>query len=230
MTTAPARRAPRVVRTVKARPRLFFSMLLGLAVGFVLPEQWREITRGLVGWNVACWTYLIAAVVMIFRSEHKDIHRRAALQDDGRNAVLILTALAGVCSFGAIFFQLVSVKGAEPSLKSLHIWLAVSTIIGSWLLVHLAFALHYAHEFYRGAKEEAGTWVGGIAFPGEERPDYPDFLYFSYVIGVACATADVNITSRPLRRLALAHCILAFFYNNAVLAMTINIGAGFIGG
>ncbi len=76
----------------------------------------------------------------------------------------------------------------------------------------------------------AGKWRGGIDFPGVDCPDYFDFLYFSYVIGVACATADASITGKRLRRLALAHCVLAFFYNNAVLAMSINIGAGFIGG
>ncbi|MCW2273280.1 putative membrane protein [Rhodoblastus acidophilus] len=231
MTAAPARRFPKILRVARARPRLLFSVALGVAVGVLLPGHWWAATRGLIGWNVGCWTYLIAAAVMIVRSEHKDIHRRAALQDDGRNVVLILTALAAACSYGAIFAHLLAIKGAPIDAKTLHIALAISTIVGSWLLVHLAFALHYAHEFYRTAREEGpGKWSGGIQFPGEDRPDYPDFLYFSYVIGVACATADVNITGRPLRRLATAHCILAFFYNNAVLAMTINIGAGFVGG
>ncbi|MCW2284156.1 putative membrane protein [Rhodoblastus acidophilus] len=231
MNSEPGRRPPKILRLARARPRLLFSLALGVLVGFLLPGHWREVTRGLIGWNVGCWTYLVAAAVMIARSEHKDIHRRAALQDDGRNVVLVLTALAAACSYAAIFAHLLAIKGSAIEVKSLHIALAISTVVGSWLLVHLAFALHYAHEFYRTAREEApGQWRGGISFPGEDRPDYPDFLYFSYVIGVACATADVNITGRPLRRLATAHCILAFFYNNAVLAMTINIGAGFVGG
>jgi uncharacterized membrane protein len=179
----------------------------------------------------AIWTYLAAAAIMIWRSEQTDIHRRAALQDEGRYAILALAALASTISFGAIFAQLATVKGASSPLKELHIALALSTILGSWLFVHLTFALHYAHEFFRIAKQDQeGAWRGGIEFPGVKCPDYPDFLYFSYVIGVACATADANITGRPLRRLATVHCILAFFYNNAVLAMTINIGSGFIGG
>jgi len=176
------------------------------------------------------WTYLAAAGLMIFRSEHHDIHRRATFEDDGRHAVLILAALAATVSFGAIFAQL-GVKGMSDQLKSLHIALALSTIVGSWLFVHLSFALHYAHEFFRTAKpDENGIWRGDIAFPGADRPDYPDFLYFSYVIGVACATADVNITGRSVRRLATLHGVLAFLYNNAVLAMSINIGASFITG
>jgi uncharacterized membrane protein len=229
--TAPARRLPKPLRIIRSRPRLFICGLIGLAVGLIAPDSWRPVTRGLIGWNAAIWSYLLAAAVMIWRSEQTDIHRRAALQDEGRYAILALAALAATISFGAIFAQLATVKAAPPELKALHIGLALSTIIGSWLFVHLTFALHYAHEFFRAAKPDAeGVWRGGIQFPGVKCPDYPDFLYFSYVIGVACATADANITGNSVRRLATVHCILAFFYNNAVLAMSINIGSGFIGG
>jgi uncharacterized membrane protein len=231
MTTTPARRLPKPIRMIRARPRLFTCALLGIIVALALPADWRAITRGLIGWNTTIWLYLAAATIMILRSEHRDIHRRAALQDEGRHTILALTALASTVSFGAIFAQLASIKELPAADKGLHIALALATIVGSWLFVHLIFALHYAHEFFLVAKpDETGQWHGGIAFPGVKCPDYPDFLYFSYVIGVACATADVNITSSSVRRLALAHCILAFFYNNAVLAMSINIGAGFIGG
>jgi uncharacterized membrane protein len=231
MTTTPARRLPKPIRMIRARPRLFTCALLGIIVALALPADWRSMTRGLIGWNAMIWLYMGAAGIMILRSEHRDIHRRAAVQDEGRHAILALTALASTVSFGAIFAQLASIKGLPAGDKGLHIALALATIVGSWLFVHLIFALHYAHEFFLVAKpDETGQWHGGIAFPGVKCPDYPDFLYFSYVIGVACATADVNITGSSLRRLALAHCVLAFFYNNAVLAMSINIGAGFIGG
>jgi uncharacterized membrane protein len=231
MKPAASLRLPKPLRIIRARPRLFLCALLGLAVGLLLPEDWRRVTRELVGWNVAIWTYLVAAGHMILRSKGRDIHRRAALQDEGRDVILFLAALASIISFGAIFAQLATVKGVEHPIREWHIALALTTIVGSWLFLHLTFALHYAHEFFRVARlDEGGVWRGGIEFPGVDCPDYPDFLYFSYVIGVACATADANITGRPLRRLATIHCILSFFYNNAVLAMSINIGAGFIGG
>ncbi|WP_294539365.1 DUF1345 domain-containing protein [uncultured Rhodoblastus sp.] len=232
MPTAPAPpRWPKPLRILRARPRLFVGALVGVLVGLLLPDDWRPVTRGLVGWNVGIWLYLVFAGLMILRSEHVDIHRRATLQDEGRNFILAAAALASTVSFGAIFAELASIKDLSFEIKSLHIALALTTIVGSWLFVHLTFALHYAHEFFRVAKQDAtGKWNGGIDFPGVDVPDYPDFLYFSYVIGVACATADCNITGRPLRRLALVHCVLSFFYNNAVLAMSINIGAGFVGG
>ncbi len=227
---APAPRLPKLLRVIKARPRLFTSSLIGIAVGLVLPRAWPPITRSLIGWNVAIWLYLLAAGVMMLRSEHEDIHHRAAAQDEGRYAILALAALVSAVSFGAIFAQLAAVRSLPLAEKSLHIGLAIATLLGSWFFVHMTFALHYAHEFFRVAARDAeGKWSGGINFPGVDRPDYSDFLYFSYVIGVSCATSDSSIPSRDLRRLALVHCILAFFYNNAVLALAINIGAGFIG-
>jgi len=227
---ATRRKLPKPLRIMRARPRLFTSVALGLIVGLMLPSEWRPVTRGLIGWNVAIWLYLCAALVMIVRSDHRDIHRRALMQDDGRYFILTLAALSSTISFGAIFAQLANIKDIPPSAKGLHIFLALATIVGSWFFVHMTFALHYAHEFFRLSKPDAdGKWRGCIEFPGVLRPEYFDFLYFSYVIGVACATADVNITGTSVRRLALVHCILAFFYNNAVLAMSINIGAGFVG-
>jgi len=238
----PPRRLPKPLRIFRARPRLAVCAVIGVAVGVALPDQWRMITRGLIGWNIGVWLYLAAAAVMIGRSENRDIHRRAALQDEGRYAILTMAAISASVSIGAIFAQLSIVKNAPPGEKSEHIALAIATIIGSWLFIHLIFGLHYAHEYFldcaRRAKLDKTTEAsaatsaapGGFDFPGKQQPDYLDFMYFSYVIGVACATADVSITSRPVRRLALMHSVLAFFFNNAVLAMTINIGSGFIGG
>jgi uncharacterized membrane protein len=242
MTDAAPRRWPKVFRVLRARPRLLTCAVLGVAIGLLLPEPWRPITRGLIGWNITVWCYLAAAAVMVMRSEHQDIHRRAALQDEGRNAVLVLAAVAASVSIGAIFAQLAIVKAAPVGTRSLHVALAIATIIGSWLFIHLTFALHYAHEYFRECSRVArkaktdgdpiaeGRINGGIDFPGKDVPDYLDFLYFSYVIGVATATADISITAQHIRRLALMHGVLSFFFNNAVLAMTINIGSGFIGG
>jgi uncharacterized membrane protein len=225
------RRLPKPLRIIRARPRLFVSLVLGVMVGLALPANLRPLTRGLIGWNVAMWLYLCAAMLMIVRSAKTDIHRRAALQDEGRHVILVLAVVASAMSFGAIIAQLSNLKDLPAGAKSLHIGLALITIIGSWLFVHMTYALHYAHEFFLAAKrDETGKWVGGISFPGVQCPDYFDFLYFSYVIGVACQTADVDITGSAARRVALGHGILAFFYNNAVLALSINIGAGFIGG
>ena len=101
-----------------------------------------------------------------------------------------------------------------------HVALAASTVVLSWTFLHTIFAVHYAHEYYSGPDR-------GLEFPGDEPPDYWDFIYYSFVIGTACATADVNVASKGLRRITTLHCIVAFFFNTTILALTVNIGASF---
>ena len=156
MTAARARRWSKPLRVLRARPRLIVSVLLGIVVGLLLPDGLRGLTRSLIGWNVTVWGYLLAAGVMILRSENQDIHRRATFEDDGRYAVLMLAAIAATVSFGAIFLQLGAVKDAPQPVKGWHIALALTTVLGSWLFVHLSFALHYAHEFFRVEARRGG--------------------------------------------------------------------------
>jgi len=106
----------------------------------------------------------------------------------------------------------------------LHLTLAAATIFCSWCVVHTAFALHYAHEFYAGG----GGNRPCLEFPGGGQPDYVDFLYFSFVIGTTSQTADVSIASRSMRRLALLHGVIAFVFNTMLLALIVNIAAGLI--
>jgi uncharacterized membrane protein len=101
---------------------------------------------------------------------------------------------------------------------------AVATVLLSWAFVHSIFAVHYAHEFYR-----KGTTASGLEFPGgDATPDYSDFFYFSFVIGMTFQVSDVQVTNRSIRRAVLAHGIVAFLFNVALLAIIINVAAGAI--
>jgi uncharacterized membrane protein len=153
-----------------------------------------------------------------------DVHRipeRAAREDEGRFTILVLTVTAALASLGAIVAELGASVGAarRPS----HVLLAAFTILVSWALIHAIFALHYAHEFY---DETEG---GGMAFPGgDPAPDYWDFVYFSFVIGMTSQVSDVAVTSKRIRRTVAAHGIVAFVFNAALLALTVNIAASAI--
>jgi len=218
-------------RIVRARPRLFGCLFLAIVIGLVQPSDWRPVTRLLLAWNAGIWAYLISASWMMFSATQESIHRRAELQGEGRWALLILATGAAMASVGAILAQLAYVNGMKGQAKALPIALAAATILGSWLFIHLIFALHYAHEFFmerRTGQQGAPERRGGLTFPGGSSPDYLDFLYFSYIIGVASQTADVAITSKPMRRVSLAHSIVSFFFNTTILALTINIAAGLI--
>jgi len=231
----PHRRRPPLLapfRVLRARPRLLICALVGSGVGFVLPLEMRDVTRALVAWNVAVGLYLALALNMIIASNHHSIRRRARFLDEGRNVILFLSAAAACATMGAIIAELGPVKNMAGATKLAHIGLTILTVLLSWLFIHLTFAFHYAHEFYlecAAAPEAPPQTRGGLQFPGTPQPQYLDFLYFSYVIGVACQTADVSATSTTMRAIALAQGILSFFFNTAIVALTVNIASGYVG-
>ena len=216
---------PRFLRIVLARPRLLFCFIVGLGTTWLLPHSFAQqtITRAIIGWNVGAWLYLILAARMMFWSTHERMKVRALQHDEGRLVVLVLVVLAAVMCVGAIVAELGVVKNLQGVQRYGHVALAVLTIVSSWAFTQLMFALHYAHDYY--AAEGKGRH-GGLDFPGGHAPDYGDFLYFSSVIGTSGQTADVSFTSRQMRRTGMVHCVLAFFFNTTLIALTINIASG----
>jgi uncharacterized membrane protein len=211
------------VRIVRARPRLFVSGAIAVAIMAILAvaAPWRWPARLLTGWDIGIALYLVLAFHMMATSTIDRIRERAAEEDEGQAAILIVTVAAAMASLAAIFALLsTSARSERPVLP---VVLATVTILLSWASIHTIFALHYAHEFY---DEITG---GGLAFPGNERePDYWDFVYFSFVIGMTSQVSDVGITNKQIRRTAAAHGVIAFFFNAALLALTINLAASAI--
>lgn len=216
---------PRAIRLILARPRLFACALIGATTALTLPTSLalHDATRMIIGWNVGVCLYLALAAHMMFWSTHERMRTRALQQDEGRIIVLALVVTAAIMSLGAIVAELSVVKDMHGSLRYDHIALAVLTILSSWAFTQTMFALHYAHDYY--AAEIRGN-PGGLDFPGGHAPNYGDFLYFACVIGTSGQTADVSFTSRSMRRTGLVHCVLAFFFNTTLLALTINIASG----
>ena len=214
----------RWARPLLARPRLLTSALVAVLVAALLPAQLvqQPTTRGLVGWNIGVWLYLLMAALMMVRSPQAKMQRRAQLEDAGRYVVLGVAIVAAVASLLAIAVELAVAKEMHGEQKAARIALAGLTVFSSWLFTHLMFALHYAHDYYLAV---AQGQKGGLQFPGEEAPDYGDFFYFAAVIGTSGQTADVSFTSKPMRRLGALHCVLSFLFNTTLLALTINIAA-----
>jgi uncharacterized membrane protein len=214
------RRMSRPVRLIYARPRTFFAIAVGILAYVLLPASLRQITRALLGWDVFIAVYLLLVFTMVVRSGLTHIKRNAALQDDGRFVILLVAALGAFASLAAIVSELGASHHSAPALT-----LATVTIALSWAAVHTIFALHYAHEFYRGAQP------GGLQFPSgdqHENADYWDFVYFSFVIGMTAQVSDVGITDKIIRRTATAHGIVSFIYNTALVALMVNIAASAI--
>jgi uncharacterized membrane protein len=214
------RKKPVVLRLVYGRPRTFIAMAIGIVTFFLLPGSYRLVTRLLAGWDVFAALYLVLVFTMVFRSGLTHIRRNAVLQDDGRFLILLVTGLGAFASIAAIVFELGASNRSAPALV-----LATVTIVLSWAAVHTVFSLHYAHEYYRGSKP------GGLQFPSgdqHEAPDYWDFVYFSFVIGMTAQVSDVGITDKIIRRTATVHGIISFVFNTALVALMVNIAASAI--
>ena len=163
------------------------------------------------------------------RATPKKMRRFAQLEYQGRLGIFIFIVAAACASVLAIGFLLSNnKKNLSITLLSLHVMLAVMTIVSSWLLVHTIFALLYAHIYYQPTKGDTEQIASGLDFPNDEEPDYWDFLYFSFIIGMTSQVSDVQTISRSMRRLALLHGVLSFFFNTSILAMSINIIAALI--
>jgi uncharacterized membrane protein len=204
-----------------------FSIVYAVLVSSVLPSWMHWTTQILCVWNAGMFCFLGLTWRTMLRATPATMRQRAQQQDLGRVVILGLITAAAFISVSAIAFMLHD-KGNTGEVLVLHLALSISTIIGSWMLVHTIFALHYAHAYYQDYKSLQECKAEGIDFPGDLEPDYWDFLYLSFVIGMTSQVSDTNLTSRSIRRLALGHGVLAFFFNTTILAMSINIIAGLI--
>ncbi len=209
------------------RYRLTISAGIALIVALLLPSSWRLPLRTIVAWDVGALVFMGLAVVMMNRSNHHIMRRRAELNNESRWRILLGGTIGSGISLLAIVYMLKDAKQLEPKLLALHVGLAGLTVACSWFLVHTMFALHYAHDYYvaRVLDPDAPASLG---FPTEDEPDYWDFIYFSFVLGMTAQVADVDINSRKFRKWCTLHGILAFYFNTAIVAMSINLIAGLV--
>jgi uncharacterized membrane protein len=223
MTAAP--KSHRIVRAARAHSRLGVAIVLGIAAGFIPFRALSPVEHALIGWNVGVAFYLVAAGIVMARASVADIRKRACEQDEGAALLLILTVGAAIASVGAIFFELAAVKGSDGKIG--YIAIAISTVTLSWIFMHVIFALHYAHDYY-GEGERAN----GLDFPSgdddDDEPDYWDFVYFSFVIGMTFQVSDVGVTNKWIRRLVVTHGFVSFVFNTAIVALTVNIAGNVI--
>jgi uncharacterized membrane protein len=212
-----------IAHHLRTHPRLFVAALAGTAAALLTPQVSSGVARALLGWNVGVWLYLVSISVMMWRADRGHLQRVASSQGESAIAVMIVVTMGAIVSFGALVLELVSAKQAGAVHALAPLLLVVATVIGSWLLVPTLFGLSYAALYYGAAPGK------GLRFPTDDaafEPDYADFLYFSFTIAVAAQTADVSISTRPMRRLTLLQSVLAFAFNTTILAFAINIAAG----
>jgi len=225
-------------KTIQADKRIFFRLdahyrlLISLAVAaivfFSVQDGHSAPSVILFTWISFASAIIIMDWIIIFSSHPREVRKIAKLQDSSRTFLFLFVIAASVTSMGAIFFLLKSSKGHGGSVNE-HIALAITAVIISWWLVHTIFTLRYAHLYYDARKDDGTPRVcGGLEFPGNEDPDYLDFVYFSFVLGMTFQVSDVVITSKRIRQLATMHGLLSFAFNTAIVALSINVISGLV--
>ncbi len=218
----------RHIKNWDSHHRLFFGAGVALLVAFCAQGRLSFPVQLVAIWDAFSVSVLALAWVRIVTARPKESLKTAKLQDSSRTTIFLIVLLGAIASIFVVGHLLGTARGRNEEFIVQTMALAFGTLIGSWSLVHTLFALRYAHLYYGDADGSPQTLAhrGGLDFPGEKAPDYLDFAYFSFVIGMTCQVSDVQISGRPLRRLALLHGWLAFAFNTIILAVSINIASG----
>ncbi len=213
---------PQVLRN---RPRMVIALVIGVVAALLLPGAVRPMVRVLFGWDVTVWAYLAFLWFHMATTQQAQVRDFAVRDDENAGVVLFMFCVATIASIAAIVLELSTVKSFKGSTGALHSAITGATLMGAWFLIPTIFTLHYARLYYGGDQQETA-----LQFPDRSlKPDYWDFLYFSFTIAVASQTADIALRSRTIRRAVLAQSVLSFYFNVAVLGLCVNIAAGLLG-
>jgi uncharacterized membrane protein len=214
------------IAKMDAHHRLLLGFIVAAVIGLALRTHpvW---TASLATYDAFAFAILGLIWVTVTLTPREQIRAVAQGQDVGRTLIFIFVIIVACAALFAVAFLIRSGKPEERHL-SIHLLLALATVVLSWLLMHAVFGLRYAHRFYDDSATNVEKYAGGLKFPDDELPDYRDFAYFSFVIGMTCQVSDVDVTSREMRRLVLLHGILSFGFNTVILALTINTVSSFL--
>jgi uncharacterized membrane protein len=218
-----------------ARQRLIVGLAAGAATFFVLNGHLRFANAVITGWDASALVIVALDWVTILKTPQRKMREIAQQQDLSRFLIFLFVVVAACAALFAVGFLVSTHKEPTAGHFTVHLALTLLTVASSWTLVHTVFSLRYAHAFY-GDSDVPGVHhhAGGLIFPRDPAdrpdrlPDYFDFAYFSFVIGMTSQVSDVQITSRRMRRLTLAHSVLSFGFNTIILALLINTVSGLL--
>ncbi|RQO47185.1 DUF1345 domain-containing protein [Variovorax sp. KBW07] len=209
--------------TTTGPQRLLYGGVVGVAVA-LMPWPVAAMARGLAGWCAGVLVFMVLTWWLVETFDARRTRERAQSMDQPNIVILVSMLVAVGVSVTAIAMMLQQVRQMDGIERAVHIALGLVALVGSWLMMHTIYAFHYAHRYY--IDQKSGSPDGGLDFPGKDDPDYFDFLYYSYVIGMTSQVSDVQATSREMRRITLFHSVLAFAFNMLVLALSVNVVAG----
>jgi uncharacterized membrane protein len=221
--------ALRINRT-DAHHKLYIAIAVAIATFLTLiPAKLDVSTQLMLAWLAYVLVSLVLSWTTILTSHPAEVKHEAHAQDSSRTLVFCFVIAAAFASLFAILILLQGSSGKSNSEMLAAVIIPLACVAGSWWLMHTVFTLRYAHFYYCDMDhDKKGKHVKpeGLIFPEEKEPDYLDFTYFAFVIGMTFQVSDVQITSKRIRRLAWMHGVLSFAFNTFIVAFTINIIAG----
>lgn len=208
---------------INSLEKLLIGLVLGLAAYFIVHiDDLYGLTRLIVGWNVFSLSMIVMTWITFYITDSKEIRSQVQVQDPKRIIVFMLVLIATMASIlGVVLMIIAKQEGTVDT--GWRIPMAIAGMVLSWVLIHTLFTLRYAHIYYGNDVDNPTNHAGGLSFPGGKRPEYLDFAYFSFVLGMTFQVSDVEITSRSLRTLALFHGMISFAYNTIMIALVINL-------
>jgi uncharacterized membrane protein len=204
------------------RYRLLISAVVAGVAFLALRGHVEFSTLAIATWDAFAMAVLGLIWISIVETPLQEIRKRVQRQDVAGPWITLFVILAACAALSAVIFFLQKNKGSPQPHLPLHIVLTLIAVLSSWTLVHTVFCLHYAHAFYGDGGEDPKQVAGGLKFPGGNKPDYLDFAYFSFVVGMTFQVSDVQVSSRELRLIVLLHGILSFAFNTIIVALAIN--------
>jgi uncharacterized membrane protein len=206
--------------------KLLVGLVIATIVFFAFPLKHADtLTRVMLAWDVFSLCLLCLYWLIFYTTSPTHIRKLAATEDTSRVVIFIVTIISATASMLAVIL-LLTTKHESAEVKVLHLVVAIAGMSLSWSLVHTVFAVRYAHLYYADHKTKPGINAGGLDFPDEDKPDFVDFAYFSFVLGMTFQVSDVSITLKKIRRMVLWHSLISFGYNAVIIALTINVIAG----
>lgn len=206
-------------------PRTWLAIVVGVFAYFLLPSAWTFLARLLTSWDIAVLFFLGAILIWMRRLTASQISERYIEDDPSGPVLLVVITAAALLSLFATVDLLATLHHVPHAQRVWHSVLVAATLVGAWLLVPTMFMMHYADMFYSTAPN-----ARPLLFPRTEMPIFWDFAYFSFTISAASQTADVSTTEPTIRKVVIAHEIIAFLFNASIVGFAINVTAGLIGG
>lgn len=220
------KKAENILLRIHPMHKVIISAVLSLVTWFILRNcdlNWK--VAGLIIWIVFASCYLLFSWLIFLLCSREQMRSHAGKEDGSRAFVSLLIMFSSFA--GMLTVVLLIISGVSPGTsKAVFLSVVIISMFLSWSMVHTTYCFHYAHLYYDANDYDPEKYAGGLNFPNEKEPDYLDFAYFSFVVGMTFQVSDVQVTSTKIRRQALMHGLLSFGLNTILVALTFNLIAG----